>query len=77
MAELINGCAEAIVKENDRASKEAANRLGTRLLFNVLGHHVRQGIAGSVARAVNSARPNGGGACPTCWPMRTSRSAAT
>lgn len=49
MADFINGCAEAIVKENDRASKEAANRLGTRLLFNVLGHHVRQGIAGSVA----------------------------
>jgi DNA polymerase-3 subunit delta' len=44
MAEVINECAEAVVKENDRASKEAANRLGSRLLFGVLGQVVRDGI---------------------------------
>ncbi len=49
MAERIASCAEAVVKENDRASKEAANRLGTRLLFGVLGQHVRDGIASAVA----------------------------
>ena len=50
MAELIAGCAERVVKENDRASKEAANRLGTRLLLGVLGQEVRDGIAAAVAR---------------------------
>lgn len=49
MAEKIGACAEAVVKENDRASKEAANRLGTRLLFGVLGQHVRDGIASTLA----------------------------
>lgn len=48
MAELIGECAERVVKENERASKEAANRLGTRLLFGVLGQRVRDGIAESV-----------------------------
>lgn len=53
MAELIGECAERVVKENDRASKEAANRLGTRLLFGVLGQRVRDGIAA----AVNAGQP--------------------
>ncbi|MBL9119682.1 MAG: hypothetical protein JNL80_07200 [Phycisphaerae bacterium] len=48
MAELISVCAESVVKENDRASKEAANRLGTRLLFGVLGQQVRDGIAAAL-----------------------------
>jgi DNA polymerase III subunit delta' len=44
MADLIGECAEAALKENSRASKEAANRLGTRLLFGVLGRIVRDEI---------------------------------
>ncbi len=50
MAELIGACAELVVKENARASKEAANRLGTRLLFGVLGRTVRDAIAASVSQ---------------------------
>jgi hypothetical protein len=50
MADLINECAEMVVKENSRASKEAANRLGTRLLFGVLGQYVRDGLAEAVER---------------------------
>lgn len=41
-AEIIGDAAEAIVKERPRASKEAANRLATRLLFNVLGERIRE-----------------------------------
>ncbi len=44
MSELVSGCAEAAVKENAKASKEAANRLGARLLFGVLSQHVRDGL---------------------------------
>jgi DNA polymerase III subunit delta' len=50
-AELISACAERVIKENDRASKEAANRLGTRLLFGVLGQYVRDGLRGAADRS--------------------------
>lgn len=49
MAELIGECADSVVKENPRASKEAANRLGARLLFGVLGQHIRDSIGACVA----------------------------
>lgn len=48
MAELVSDCAERIVKENARASKEAANRLGVRLLFGVLGQTIRDGLANAM-----------------------------
>jgi len=44
MAEMVEGVAEAIVKENPRASKEAANRLGMRLVFGILARHVRDAM---------------------------------
>jgi DNA polymerase-3 subunit delta' len=47
-AEMVSACAEAVVKENPRASKEAANRLGVRLLFLVLGHGVREALHAAV-----------------------------
>ncbi len=54
MAELIGECAESVVKENPRASKEAANRLGARLLFGVLGQEIRDAL-GAALRADDSA----------------------
>lgn len=43
-AEIVSECAESIVKDQPRASKEAANRLATRLLFALFGERVRRGL---------------------------------
>lgn len=40
-AEFVDGYARRVVKENELASKEAANRSGLRLLSALLGAHVR------------------------------------
>ncbi len=49
MAELIAECSESIVKENSKASKDAANRLGSRLLLGILALHVRDEIRAAAA----------------------------
>ena len=49
LAELIAECAESIVKEHPKASKDAANRLGSRLLLGTLALHVRDGIREAAA----------------------------
>jgi DNA polymerase-3 subunit delta' len=48
-AEIVTGCAESIVKEQPRASKEAANRLATRLLLALFGERVRRGLREAAA----------------------------
>jgi len=51
MAEFIDGHAKQIVKENEQASKEAANRAGARLLLAMLGAHVRERLQTATAAA--------------------------
>jgi hypothetical protein len=51
MAEIADEFAKAIVDADDSASKEAANRLGVRLLAQLLGLRVRRALA--VAAASN------------------------
>jgi DNA polymerase-3 subunit delta' len=55
LAELIASCAEAIVKENPKASKDAANRLGSRLLLATLALHVRDELRTAAAAGDESA----------------------
>ena len=45
MAEIADEFAKAIVDEDDSASKEAANRLGVRLIAQLLGMRVRRALA--------------------------------
>jgi NTP pyrophosphatase (non-canonical NTP hydrolase) len=45
LAELVGEFAEKVVKENPKASKEAANRLGTRCLLLTVASRVRRQIA--------------------------------
>lgn len=47
MAELVKSFAEARVKRDPRASKEAANRLATGILFSMLGSRLRSELAAS------------------------------
>lgn len=54
-AELIGECADAVVKANPRASKEAANRLGARLLFGVLAEEVRTALRAATAEGAAGA----------------------
>jgi hypothetical protein len=42
MAELVKGFSEAQVKRDPKASKEAANRLASRILLSILGARVRR-----------------------------------
>jgi len=49
LAELVGDFAERVVKENPKASKEAANRLGVRCLLLSVGAHVRESIARAAA----------------------------
>ncbi|MFM9994194.1 MAG: ATP-binding protein [Phycisphaerales bacterium] len=54
--ELIGDWAEARVKENPRASKDAANRAGARWMFRLLGDHCRARLrAARDARATSAA----------------------
>ena len=55
MAELIAECAESIVKENPKASKDAANRLGSRLLLAILALHVRDELRAAAERGDEAA----------------------
>lgn len=48
-AEIVAACAESIVKEQPRASKEAANRLACRLLLALFGERVRRGLREAAA----------------------------
>ena len=50
MHERANGLAEAIVKENEYASKEAANRLGLSMLARLCGLHLRDRLRGACER---------------------------
>jgi DNA polymerase-3 subunit delta' len=54
LAELVNEFAERVVKENPKASKEAANRLGTRCALLTLASRLRAQIA-SAARTGDAA----------------------
>ncbi|MFZ4465884.1 MAG: hypothetical protein ACOYO7_02355 [Phycisphaerales bacterium] len=47
MAELAEEFAKGVVEEDDRASKEAANRLAVRLICQVLGMRIRGRLAAS------------------------------
>ncbi len=49
MADLVKGFAEAQVKADPRASKEAANRLGAQLLLGMLARSLRTRLHGSIA----------------------------
>jgi hypothetical protein len=49
MAEIADEFAKAIVDADDSASKEAANRLGVRLLAQLLGLRVRRALAAAAA----------------------------
>jgi DNA polymerase-3 subunit delta' len=55
LAELVNEFAERVVKENPKASKEAANRLGTRCALLTLAARLRAQIA-AAARAGDAAQ---------------------
>ena len=44
MSQFTTDCADAVVKDNVKASKEAANRLGARLLFGVLSQYLRDAM---------------------------------
>jgi DNA polymerase-3 subunit delta' len=50
LAELVGEFAERIVKENPKASKEAANRLGTRCLLLTVGSRLRAQLADAARR---------------------------
>jgi len=50
MTSLVKGFAEARVKSDPKASKEAANRLGTRLVFGMLGGWIGDRLADCVRR---------------------------
>jgi DNA polymerase-3 subunit delta' len=54
LAELVNEFAERVVKENPKASKEAANRLGTRYALLTLASRLRAQLA-SAARVGDAA----------------------
>ena len=58
MADLVKGFAEAQVKADPQASKEAANRLGTRLLLGMLARRLRTWLrdAASTGDAAAAAR---------------------
>ena len=58
MAEFIDEYAKGIVKENEHASKEAANRSGAKLLLAMLGSHVRDRLRASTSRGENGAIEN-------------------
>ncbi|MFM7053034.1 MAG: ATP-binding protein [Planctomycetota bacterium] len=49
LAELVGDFAERVVKDNPKASKEAANRLGVRCLLLSVGAHVRESIGRAAA----------------------------
>jgi DNA polymerase-3 subunit delta' len=51
MHERANELAESIVKENEYASKEAANRLGLSMLARLCGLHLRERLRGACDRA--------------------------
>lgn len=57
LAELVDGLAKSVVEEDENASKDAANRLGTRLLARWLGLRVRRALraAGDDAAALERA----------------------
>lgn len=45
LAELVDELAKGVVEADENASKDAANRLGTRLLSRLLGLRIRQALA--------------------------------
>lgn len=49
MAELVKGFAEAQVKRDPKASKEAANRLASRILLSILGARCRRHLVEAAA----------------------------
>ncbi len=51
LAELAGDYADAAVKENERLSKESANRDGTSLVLAIVGESVRRRLAESIAEA--------------------------
>ena len=51
LGELVNEFAERVVKENPKASKESANRLGTRCALLTLASQLRMQLAGAARRA--------------------------
>jgi hypothetical protein len=50
LAELVGDFAERVVKENPKASKEAANRQGTRYLLLTLAARLRGAMTDAAAR---------------------------
>jgi DNA polymerase-3 subunit delta' len=50
MHERANDLAESIVKENEYASKEAANRLGLAMIARLCGLHLRERLRGACER---------------------------
>ena len=52
MHERASELAESIVKENEHASKEAANRLGLSILARLCGLHLRERLRGACDRGV-------------------------
>jgi len=53
MHERASGLAEAIVKENEFASKEAANRLGLGVIARLAGLHLRQRLRAACERGAS------------------------
>ncbi|MFO0961512.1 MAG: AAA family ATPase [Phycisphaerales bacterium] len=56
MAELVDTFAKGIVDADEQASKDAANRLGTRLLVQLLAMRVRRGLRDACADAAAARR---------------------
>lgn len=56
LAELVDGFAKGIVDKDESASKDAANRMGTRLLAQLLGLRIRRGLAAAGNDAAASQR---------------------
>jgi hypothetical protein len=49
MSELVKGFSDAQVKRDPKASKEAANRLASRILLSILGARLRRRLGESAA----------------------------
>lgn len=57
MAEFIDSYAKRVVKENEQASKEAANRAGATLLLMMLGSFLRRRLRDATTREPGAAEP--------------------